>query len=117
LLFNSINYLFFFPAVVTLFYLLPQRFRWILLLAGSYFFYMCWNPFFITLIVSSTVVSYFAGLLMGKKKEGIKTLTYLPTSGGFRGVDLDRFFYKEDSHWTEEAVESTANDILRLMYP
>jgi D-alanyl-lipoteichoic acid acyltransferase DltB (MBOAT superfamily) len=42
--------------------LLPHRYRWLLLLAASYFFYMSWRPEYIVLIVASTLIDYFAGL-------------------------------------------------------
>lgn len=69
MLFNSFQYLFFFPAVVFLYYSLPHRHRWILLLAASYLFYACWKPGYLILIFASTVVDYWAGLMM----EGART--------------------------------------------
>lgn len=62
MLFNSIEYLLFFPLVVIIYFLLPKNsFRVILLLVASYFFYMCWNPVYALLIVLSTVADYFIG--------------------------------------------------------
>ncbi|RME06361.1 MAG: poly(beta-D-mannuronate) O-acetylase, partial [Deltaproteobacteria bacterium] len=40
MLFNSLEFLIFFPLVVFLYFLTPYRFRWSLLLAASYYFYM-----------------------------------------------------------------------------
>ena len=65
MLFNSLQFVFFFPAVVCGFFLLPQRFRWALLLAASYYFYMCWRAEYLLLIVASTLIDYVAGLKMG----------------------------------------------------
>ncbi len=67
MLFNSIEYLLFFPTVVALHFLLPHRFRWVMLLVASYFFYMSWNAAYIGLIILSTVVDYFAGLGMARE--------------------------------------------------
>lgn len=39
MLFNSFHFLVFFPVVATLYFLLPHRFRWGLLLAASCYFY------------------------------------------------------------------------------
>ncbi len=64
MLFNSIEYLLFLPIVVILHFLLPHRFRWTMLLAASYFFYMRWNAVYIVLIIASTLVDYLAGLGM-----------------------------------------------------
>ncbi len=64
--FNSWQFLLFLPVVILLHWLLPQRWRWIMLLIASYLFYMSWNPWLIFLIVFTTVVSYVSGLLMEK---------------------------------------------------
>lgn len=52
----------FLPAVLVLYWALPHRFRKYLLLAASYYFYMCWKPEFIVLILFSTAVNYFCAL-------------------------------------------------------
>ncbi|HRZ39470.1 MAG TPA: MBOAT family protein, partial [Candidatus Omnitrophota bacterium] len=43
MLFNSPQFIIFFPIVVLLYFLCPYRFRWVLLLCASYYFYMCWE--------------------------------------------------------------------------
>lgn len=67
MLFNSLTYLWFFPSIIILFFLIPQRFKAALLLFASYYFYMCWKVEFIILIIISTTVDYFCGLKMGQK--------------------------------------------------
>ena len=62
MLFNSLHYLIFLPIVVGLYYLFPHKWRWALLLAASYYFYMCWKAEYAILLVISTGVAYFAGL-------------------------------------------------------
>lgn len=69
MLFNSLSFCLFLPVVVLAYYLIPQRFRWVLLLAASYFFYMCWNPYYVVLILLSTGVDYWAALKMEKAEE------------------------------------------------
>jgi alginate O-acetyltransferase complex protein AlgI len=64
MLFNSIHFLIFFPIVVILYFIIPQRQRWIFLLAASYYFYMCWKMEYIFLIITSTLIDYFAGIRM-----------------------------------------------------
>ena len=64
MLFNSLAFLVFFPCVLLLYYALPFRLRKVMLLAASYYFYMCWKPEFIVLILVSTAVDYFCGLGM-----------------------------------------------------
>jgi D-alanyl-lipoteichoic acid acyltransferase DltB (MBOAT superfamily) len=60
--FHSISFLIFFPVVLTAYYLTPFRFRWCLLLAASYFFYMSWEPKFALLLLAATIVSYVSAL-------------------------------------------------------
>ncbi len=77
MLFNSIAFLFFFPIVVILYFATPYKYRWILLLAASYYFYMCWRPEYIILIILSTLVDYFVALQMSaiaEKKDRRKWL-------------------------------------------
>lgn len=77
MLFNSTQFLLFFPLVVLLYYITPFRWRWALLLAASYYFYMSWNPWFILLIITSTVVDYITGWRMSLESEKRKRLPWL----------------------------------------
>jgi D-alanyl-lipoteichoic acid acyltransferase DltB (MBOAT superfamily) len=80
MLFNSIGYLFFLPITVILYYALPFRLRWALLLAASYFFYLLWRVEFVLVLMGATVVSYFAALQMGKLPNKKQRLKYLVVS-------------------------------------
>lgn len=66
MLFNSIEFLLFFPTVTLLFYLLPHRFRWMLLLAASCFFYMWFIPEYIFILLVTIAIDYTAGILIEK---------------------------------------------------
>lgn len=66
MLFNSLAYGIFLPIVFTIYWLIPNKYRWVLLLISSYYFYMSWNPKYIVLIFGTTLVSYTAGRLMEK---------------------------------------------------
>ena len=73
MLFNSFEFLIFFPIVVGLYYILPHTKRWILLLLSSYYFYMCWKPEYVILILLSTIVDYYcAKIIYRSKKERVK---------------------------------------------
>ncbi len=69
MLFNSVEFIFFLPAVIISYYLLPHKARWVLLLAASYYFYMAWRPEYIVLIIFSTLIDYFAGIMIEKNAE------------------------------------------------
>jgi alginate O-acetyltransferase complex protein AlgI len=62
LLFNSFAFLIFLVVVTTLNFLLPHRFRWLLLLAASCFFYMVFVPVYILILLLTIVIDYFAGI-------------------------------------------------------
>ena len=55
MLFNSYQFLIFFPVVVLLYYVIPQKIRYLWLLAASYYFYMCWNAKYALLLLVSTL--------------------------------------------------------------
>lgn len=72
MLFNSLNFLAFFPIVVGIFFLLPTRYRWLFLLASSYVFYASFSAKFLVFLGLSTIIDYTMSNLMardpGRKK-------------------------------------------------
>lgn len=64
MLFNSMEFLIFFPVVCLVYFIFPHRFRWLWLLVASYYFYMCWNPTYALLMGASTIITYISGLLI-----------------------------------------------------
>lgn len=69
MLFNSIHFLFFFPIVVFIYFLIPQKVKYIWLLITSYYFYMCWNVKYAALLFFSTLVTYISGYFLQKIKN------------------------------------------------
>lgn len=64
--FNSLNFLIFYPIIVLLNFIIPTKYRWIPLLIASYYFYMSWSIELVFLILFTTAVSYFSGILIEK---------------------------------------------------
>ena len=58
MIFNSFVFVVFYLVVLALYWTVPYKFRWVLLLAASYFFYMWWNVAYIGLIILSTAIDY-----------------------------------------------------------
>ncbi|MBQ8164238.1 MAG: MBOAT family protein [Clostridia bacterium] len=86
MLFNSVSFGIFLPIVFVIYWAIPHKYRWFLLLVSSYFFYMCWGAKYIVLILLTTVVSYLAGILLEKeynhkKKKMILTGTMIVCLG------------------------------------
>ncbi len=70
MVFTSLNYLFFFIIMCTVYFLLKnKRLKICWLLLGSYYFYMCWNAKYAVLMLISTFVTYISGILISKSKE------------------------------------------------
>lgn len=66
MLFNSLQFLLFFPVVCGLYFLLPSlKWRNIFLLSASYYFYMNWQPVYALLLLSSTMITYLSALGIG----------------------------------------------------
>ena len=95
MLFNTFQYWIFFFIVATLFYSVPFRFGKILLLLASYVFYMWWDPRFIVLILTSTVVDYCLGIWLevasGRRKKlllAVSLIVNLGLLGFFKYYDF-----------------------------
>lgn len=84
MLFNSIDFLIFFPIVVLFYYIIPKKVRNFWLLIVSYYFYMNWNAKYILLLLVSTIATYMFGLMIDyyenreieiRKKKRNKTIS------------------------------------------
>lgn len=69
MLFNSIEFVLFFPVVVLGYFLMPAKCQSIWLLLASYFFYMSWNPKYALLMLFSTTVTWLCGRILQSIKE------------------------------------------------
>src|SRR5206468_8343395 len=77
MLFNSLSFLLFFLIVSSLYFALPHRFRWMLLLAASCFFYMCFIPIYILILAATIGVDYVAGILIERTPDRGRKKAYL----------------------------------------
>lgn len=62
MLFNSLNFLIFFPIVVTASYMMPPHYRWVLLLAASGYFYMAFVPVYIALLLALIGIGFILAI-------------------------------------------------------
>ena len=76
MLFNSINFLVFFSIVTSIYFIIPYKYRWMLLLSSSCYFYMAFLPIYILIIAFTIVIDYFAGILI-ENSQGRKRLILL----------------------------------------
>lgn len=114
MLFNSIDFLIFFPIVVLIYYVIPDRLKYIWLLIASYYFYMCWNAKYAILILTSTVVTYFSGILIeqikhssyqASQKDKYKKLVVFASFA----INLTILFYFKYINFTSSLLNSLFN--------
>lgn len=116
MLFNSVEFFIFFPLFIIL-YFITVRFikkNWftqLLLLSASLFFYMCWNPAYIVLILTSVCITWASGLLMEGRTLVVKRIILLLSLTSNLGI---LFFFKYYNFFTG-TVERIA-ELLNLTF-
>ena len=70
MVFSSITFLFYFlPIVLLAYYIVPKKFKNIILLISSFTFYFWGEPKNISIMISMIILSYIGGIIIGKLKE------------------------------------------------
>lgn len=73
MLFNSLEFLLFFPLVTLMYFLLPHKWRWLHLLVASCVFYMAFIPVYILILFFTIIIDYAAGIIIenasGKRRK------------------------------------------------
>lgn len=72
MLFNSFNFIVFFPIIFFLYYAIParnSRIRNLYLLVVSYIVYLNWKPAYALILLGVTLITYSFAILIAKRKE------------------------------------------------
>jgi D-alanyl-lipoteichoic acid acyltransferase DltB (MBOAT superfamily) len=77
MVFNSIEFLIFFPIVVSLYFLFPQKYRNIFLLVASIIFYAAFIPAYTLILLFLIIVDYFSAILIEKSEKHKKKFLIL----------------------------------------
>ena len=93
MLFNSTQFLIFFPVVTIIFFAIPKRIRYIWLLISSYYFYMCWNVKYALLLLLSTLITYASGIFISNSKTIMQKKIWVACSFGSNLLILAFFKY------------------------
>lgn len=95
MLFNSLEFAVYFPIVVALYFLSPQRWRVHWLLVASCAFYMAFIPAYILVLFVTILIDYFAGIyietLSGRKRAALLWISIASTCivlGVFKYLDF-----------------------------
>ena len=92
MLFNSLSFLKFFPIVILIYFVIPPKVRYIWLLFASYFFYMCYSPSLVFLILFTTLVSWvMARIIERSERRSVRIFALTVALVTSLGV---LFFYK-----------------------
>ena len=79
MLFNSFQFLVFFPLVAVVYFLLPFKYRWLHLLIASCVFYVAFIPAYILILFATIIIDYIAGIMIaksaGKKRKWFLVLS------------------------------------------
>ncbi len=92
MVFNSVDFLVFFPIVLFVYFLVPKKIRYVWLFVASYYFYMSWNPKYAVLIALSTVITYLSGIFIGKTEKK-KTKNWIVAGSLISNLGI-LFFFK-----------------------
>ncbi|MHC5538434.1 MBOAT family O-acyltransferase [Singulisphaera rosea] len=80
MLFNSFHFAYFFTLLFPLYWVLRHRAQNLLLLIASYYFYACWEPKFLALLILSTVMDYACGLAVDRIEDARKRKLFVALS-------------------------------------
>ena len=87
MIFNSLDFVFFFIVVTSLFFLIPQKYRWALLLSASCFFYMYFVPVYIFILAFTIIIDYYAGIFIARSEgKNKKNLAHMQFGSQYRGA-------------------------------
>lgn len=82
MLFDSLQFMIFFPIVFVIYFAIPKKIRYIWLLIASYYFYLCWNPKYAVFLIATTLVTYVAARQMEKGHKKLWFMSSLAISLG-----------------------------------
>lgn len=80
MVFSSLTFLYIFlPIVLVLYYIIPKQFRNFFILISGLFFYAWGEPIYVFVMIASTLIDYFAGLVIFRfgHKKGIRKLALI----------------------------------------
>jgi alginate O-acetyltransferase complex protein AlgI len=106
--FTSLQFVFFLPIVFGLYWAIPVRWRNILLLAASYYFYMTWNYWFGALLFATTFIDWILGMQIEKtaspKKKKLFVAFSLTTNLGCLAAFKYTAFLYNTFEWTRAEI-------------
>ena len=120
MLFNSFHFIVFFLAVTTLYFVLPFKLRWFMLLIASCIFYMYFIPKYILILFLTILIDYSAGIAMEKypnKKKGFLIASLIGNIGILFFFKYFNFFIDNINHIANALDWNYSIEALKIILP
>ncbi|MBN8703568.1 MAG: MBOAT family protein [Bacteroidetes bacterium] len=122
MLFNSFDFLIFFPIVTLIYFSLAFKFRWVWLLVASCYFYMAFVPIYILILGFTIVIDYFAGIWIENapnktKKKILLSLSLIANIGVLAIFKYYNFFNENITTLLSLAGKSNPIPYLNILLP
>lgn len=66
MIFTTLKFLVFFVAVFLVYYIVPKKLQWLVLLAASIYFYLCASVKYAIFVISASLITYLGALIIDK---------------------------------------------------
>jgi alginate O-acetyltransferase complex protein AlgI len=121
MLFNSFQFLLFFPIVTLVYFLLPYKFRWFHLLVASCVFYMAFVPVYILILFFTIIIDYIAGIMIenaeGHRRRWFLVMSIVANVGVLAVFKYYNFLAINFNHLFEIAGAHSSIPLLSLILP
>ena len=121
MLFNSLQFALFFVIVTCLYFALPHKKRWLLLLLASCWFYVAFIPVYLLILGFTIVVDYFAGRLIenaaGTRRKWYLIMSLIANIGVLGVFKYYNFFIDNINSVFNAAGSSTSLKFLSIALP
>ena len=121
MLFNSLLFLAFFPVVTALYFASPHRWRWLVLLAASNYFYATLLPRYLVVLWGIILVDFFVALRMerstGRARQGLLIASIVANLGTLFVFKYANFFAASLAGVAEAVGVPVSVPVLSLILP
>jgi alginate O-acetyltransferase complex protein AlgI len=122
MLFNSLQFLIFFPVMLFLYHQLSHRWQNRQLLVASYVFYATWDWRFLFLIMGSTIADFYCGRYIARSsdhrvKKSLLVLSIAVNGGALLFFKYFNFFVSSATGMLEWIGLPTSSHVLQIVLP
>lgn len=121
MLFNSFEFLLFFPIVTLLYFAIPHKFRWLHLLIASCVFYAFFIPEYILILFFTIIIDYFAGIWIdqsqGIKRKWALVMSLVANIGVLAAFKYPNFIIENYNAIAYRLGTGSSFDILNIILP